>query len=195
MAHMLLSIVRPPKNRPKTIALSKRKIMKRIIQLVVLTLALAGGAFAQLEPIDPTLDTIRFSGSQTSDGRFVTELSQTLSNNFVLNGTTPQYSSTLLTISFDYNGPEDQQNGNVVVGGTWNMAVYSKGNYVGSIFGNVVSGNITWSENSRNTSAYLEATGGTGQFEGFTSHADVFYEGDTNIDNGDTNAAVFNLNM
>lgn len=169
--------------------------MKRSIQLIVLTLALACGAFAQVEPIEPTLDTIRFSGSQTSDGKYVRELVQTLSNNFVLTGSTPEYSSTLLTISFDYNGPEDQQNGNVVIGGTWNMAVYSRGNYVGSIFGNVVSGNIVWSESSKNTSAFLEATGGTGNFEGFTSHSDVFYEGDTDLDNTETNASIFNLNF
>jgi hypothetical protein len=170
--------------------------MKRLIQLVVLTLALAGGAFAQFdEPIDPTLDTIRFSGNQTSEGRYVTALVQTLSNNFVLNGSTSQYSSTLLTISFDYSGPEDQQNGNVVVGGTWNMALYSKGDYVGSIFGNVVSGNIVWSGNSKNTTAILEATGGTGNFEGFKSRPDVSYEGNTDVDTSETRAGIYNLSM
>lgn len=169
--------------------------MKRLIQLVVLTLALAGGAFAQYDPIEPTLDTItiRFSGSQTSEGKYVRELVQTVNNDFVLNGSTLEYSSTLLTISFDYNGPEDQQNGNVVVGGTWNMAVYSKGDYVGSIFGNVLSGNIVWSETSRNTSAYLQATGGTGDFAGIRVQNDVSYNGNTDLGTGDTNAFIEHL--
>jgi len=171
--------------------------MKKIIQLVALTLTLAGAAFAQLLPVDtiPT-EVISYTGNQTGDGKFISELNQTTANSFVLNGYNSSYSSLLLTVSFDYAGEPNFESGNHVVGGTWNMGVYSNGTYIGSIFGEVLNGQVMWSVNrgrsaksfssggSKTTEAYLRVNGGTGDFEGFTARYDPYIKVETDMDTG-----------
>jgi hypothetical protein len=171
--------------------------MKNIIQLVVLTLILAGAAFAQIEePIEPITQGITFSGSETTGSRFNTKMDVPAGNTFALNGYNHQYSSILLTLSLDFDGPEDQANGNAIVGGTWNMAVYSKGGYVGSIFGDVTGGTVTWSgSGKKNTSAAFTVNGGTGDFDGYSNRIFPFYESETDLTNGNTDGFVTDLDF
>jgi hypothetical protein len=177
--------------------------MKKIVQLVALTLTLAGAVIAQFEPIDTNLpDIITYTGNQTSDGKFVAGMNQTMANSFVMNGYNRTYSSLLLTVSFDYSGEADFENGNSIVGGTWNMAVYANGSYVGSIFGDVVNGQISWSvlqgrgakaltvEGAKTTEAYLKVNGGTGEFEGFTARYDAYLRSETNLTTGETDSTL-----
>jgi len=180
--------------------------MKSVIQLVILILALAGGAFAQFEPGEPTSSEIySFSGVQSSPGKYVLPLQQVTGNSFVLNGSSRSYSSLLLTISFDYAGEADPVNGNNIVGGSWNLSVYANGDYVGSVFGEVREGRISWYGPSggkqrffgatRGTSAVLAVTGGTGNFEGQPLREDIYYKSSTNLDNEATETTVEHLNL
>ena len=177
--------------------------MKKIIQLIALTLTLAGAAFAQLQQIDTNpSEVITYTGNQTSDGKFVAGLNQTMANSFVMNGYNRSYSSLLLTVSFDYAGEPDFESGNQVVGGTWNMGIYSNGTYVGSIFGDVLSGQVVWSvDQGRNakffssggskvTEGYLKVNGGTGDFEGFTARYDAYIKAETNLETGVTETTL-----
>lgn len=177
--------------------------MKKIIQLVVLTLTLAGAAFAQFEPAEPIKDMISVSGNETSGGRFMSQINQVMGNSFVLNGYSREYSSMLLTISVDYDGPADYASGNTIVSGSWNLAIYSDGNYLGSIYGEVTNGFIKWSgvvaarnrslegtAEAKNTTANLKVIGGTGDFERYVSQGDVVYDGDTELSTGDTKSIL-----
>jgi hypothetical protein len=165
--------------------------MKNIIKILVLTLTLAGAAFAQFETIEPVdVEAISFSGNQTNEGRFVDPLNQVMGNSFVLNGYNRSYTSLLLTVSFDSDGPADYQNGNVIVGGSWNLAVYSNGTYLGSIYGEVTKGTLkymqTASGQSKNTSATLRVDGGTGDFERIEMRTEGRIDADTNLETGET---------
>jgi hypothetical protein len=107
-----------------------------------------------------------------------------------------------MTISFDYDGTADFDNGNVVSGGKWNMAVYSDGVYVGSIYGEVSNGFVSWSVSqgrsaksftvggTRTTTAYLTIDGGTGEFEGVTARYDAHIRVDTDLSTGVTDTVV-----
>lgn len=179
--------------------------MKNIIQLVVFTLALSISAFAQFEPIEPVpTRAISFVGDQSVAGTFVETSQKVEGNSFVLDGFTKEYKSTLLTIAFDYNGMPDYNGGNEVAGGSWNLAVYSKGgDYKGSLYGTVTGGTITWSVfqgrgknaiggSSRNTKAQLKVLGGTGEFFNVVS-TEAHFQGDTDLQTNATVATVEGL--
>lgn len=183
--------------------------MKNIIKLVVLTLALSVGVFAQFEPNEPAeAKSIRFLGDQSVAGEFVDATQKVEGNSFVLNGTSKEYKSILLTVAFDYNGLPDYNTGNELTGGLWNLAVYTKGgDYKGSIYGTVTAGSISWSVfedfgkrarasfgsgSTRNTRATLTITGGTGDFYD-VRNSDVRFEADSDISTGSTTALMNDL--
>jgi hypothetical protein len=180
--------------------------MKNIIQLVVLTLALTVGVFAQFEPtepIDPTV--ISFVGDQSVAGTFVDATQKVEGNSFVMNGCTKVYASTLLTIAFDYYGTPEYSAGNEITGGLWNLGVYSKGGeYKGSIYGVVTNGNIAWSVfegrrgrravvgSTRTTKAFLKVVGGTGDFYNIVS-SEVTFNGETDLQTNATTGTLEGL--
>lgn len=176
--------------------------MKNIIKIVALTLVLAGGVFAQIMPIDTTEEQfVAFVGNQTSDGKFVEAIDQTMGNSFVLNGYNREHSSLLLTIGVDHNSQADFDLGNYVVGGSWNLAVYTNGTYVGSVFGDVLDGRIKYLSGggkahvvaSKNTSATLRVNGGTGIYEGISSSSFARFDSDVDLANGETRASIAGL--
>jgi hypothetical protein len=179
--------------------------MKNILQLIVLTLVLAAGVFAQLEQAEPMV-FLNLNGSETSPGKFNEPMGQTTDNSFILDGTSGEYSSTLLTISFNYGGAADHENGNAIVGGTWSLALYTvEGGYRGSIFGDVQHGQITWavgqestkpfgSAGSRNTAAWLVVTGTTGDFDPRPiAGNEVYFEATTDTSDAATIAVLKGL--
>lgn len=175
--------------------------MKNIIKIVALTLVLAGGVFAQIMPIDTTEEQfVAFSGNQTSDGKFVEAIDQTMGNSFVFNGYNRDHSSLLMTIGLDHNSQADFENGNVIVGGSWNLAVYTNGTYVGSIFGDVLDGRIKYlsggkgrSVASKTAHATLRVNGGTGAYEGFSNSSFVRFDADIDLATGETRSTIVDL--
>ena len=181
--------------------------MKNIIQLVVLTLALSVGVFAQFEPNEPVQpQVVSFVGDQGIAGDFVDMTQKVEGNSFIFNGSTKEYRSVLVTVAFDYYGMPDYNTGNEVSGGLWNVAVYTKkGDYKGSIFGTVVGGSINWSifqdrraaraasgGSSRTTKATLTIVGGTGEYYDIT-RSDVLINIETDLTTGASTATMDNI--
>lgn len=170
--------------------IERKNLMTKILQLIVLTLVLAGAAFAQFLPAGTGRGAFSFSGSETTGDSFGMAAGS-FGNTFALNGANDDYSSVLLTTAFTFDGPEDPVNGNSIVGGTWNAAIYRKGVYIGSIYGDVTTGNVMWtSSENKNIYAEFSVTGGNGDFAGFSSDSLPVYEGDTDVNNGDTRAVL-----
>jgi hypothetical protein len=152
--------------------------MKNTIQLIILTLVLSIGAFAQIDTVDggTSFDSIVLSGDETRTGTFDEAAKRTIGNSVVMNGSNRSYSAILFTFAFDYDGIPDFAIGNPINQGSWNIAIYTAdGGYRGSIFGSVKSGSISWSVPARGKGfaadgekfmdAYLEITGSTGDFK------------------------------
>lgn len=145
--------------------------MKVLVSIIILMTALVGGAISQVDPY-PGPGPLSLAGKQTSAGIFSEQLNETRGNTFVLDGSNRPYSSTLLTVTFEYIGIAEYESGNEISGGTWNLAIYMDGQYIGSVFGKITKGFIRWSpiDGTRYTEATLFVSGGTGAFENVSEH-------------------------
>jgi len=136
--------------------------MKKVVQVLVLAMMLAAGAYAQVTTSGSDY-SMKMSGEQSSEGVFFDPLGLTMGNSFVLSGRSNNYSSTVLSVEFNYEQSGDPSC-NSISGGSWNLALYTaEGGYRGSIYGKVVEGEITWDPESgkRDTTALLLVTGST----------------------------------
>lgn len=179
--------------------------MKKIIQLIALaTFVLAGSAFAQIVPTEPNpAGTFSFDGKQTDAGHFVWELRQVMDNSFVMTGYSKQDIMVLMTVSFNFDGPADYDFGNKIVGGSWNVAIFSnKGAYAGSIFGDVIDGKANWifapkrlesAEGTRTTDVKLRVKGGTDEFENIREGSDAHFTAETALVSGETKGLLEDL--
>ena len=135
--------------------------MKRIVYIIALVFALAGGAFAQ---------SYDMTGVEVTKGTFDSEDSKVWGNTFTLHGNSGELSYNF-TISMDYIS-EKPTPFNEVAGGHWTLAVFKNGEYVGTLYGEVLGGTITWNFDrrgnpiSRNTSVKVKIHGRTNWFEG-----------------------------
>lgn len=177
--------------------------MKNITQIFLMILVLTVCTFAQLTvdvPPNPASNgpEMTLSGQESNRGQFAKGPNMTIGNSFVLNGSTDTYSSTVMTVAFDYNGEPALVGMNVIVGGTWNMAFYTdEGGYRGSIFGTVNEGRVDWPEEGadmKSTFAQLIVTGGSGDFEGTASEGTgVHFEAHTRLRDSTTDSVITGL--
>jgi hypothetical protein len=161
--------------------------MKNLLHLIILTGILTVVAGAQSRVIvRPQIDGIKkdvvaarsasltdfnLMGVQNDPGTCHKELEKCLGNTFVLSGESDN-NSAAMTVTVNYTGFPSMFYGNKVDGGTWSMAVTRDGSYYGTIFGDVVGGQIKWtpdpvSDNilSRKTTASLRILGGLDGYE------------------------------
>jgi hypothetical protein len=190
--------------------------MKKIVYLLVLTLLLAGGVFAQktsrtviaetvpvevpVYPADP-LDR-KFKGNESAAPTFDVLNNMYWGNAFAL-VTDDKSNSTVLSVSFDYTPNMEQPGDNQVTGGSWTLTVYQNGDYVGTIYGNVSDGVIvettdetTGSVSMKSVKAHFIVTGGMGLYENID--VDQAPQGDYSsltdyFDGGKTNAVLTNI--
>jgi hypothetical protein len=167
--------------------------MKNLLHILTLTSLLTVGTFAQSRAaynldtkiksenpvvvanrpaVSSAVGDLHVSGKQNSAGIYYNELGRVQGNSFVFSGSS-ESTSVVLTVSLEYSGVPNLFPGNKVSGGNWSMAVYQDGVYVGTMFGSVGFGKITWTYddasetfNSRNTVLELVLEGGIDGYEG-----------------------------
>lgn len=105
---------------------------------------------------------VSLMGIQTAPGTYDDFDKKCWGNTFVLNGS-GEWFSIHMTITMDYSeGIPNFKDGNVISLGTWSMVLFRENNYVGTAYGDVVEGLITWQVDpktgiieKRNTGAIL----------------------------------------
>ncbi|MGB7203003.1 MAG: hypothetical protein WBD16_12185 [Pyrinomonadaceae bacterium] len=162
--------------------------MKVLVQSLLVMTFLAGAAFAQVKELNAEMS---LAGKQTSAGIYDPTVAETQGNTFVLDSSDSSFSSTLLTVSFDFLNDVDYDNGNEISGGEWNLAIYKGGQYRGSIYGKITGGYIRWanSQDLRLTDAYLSILGGTGGFED-TPEGEAYLRAETILSNNQTSVVI-----
>lgn len=148
--------------------------MKRIIYTVAVVLILAGGAMAQkshtaiLVAANPQVDLNAFSfgvsGVETAEGTEDYTNNICWSNTFSVTGRDSE-SLYQFTISIDYTEVEPGQDTDII-GGNWSLAVFRDNRHVGTLYGEISNGTITWDKDdfgtiTRKTNAKIRITGGT----------------------------------
>ena len=138
---------------------------KTIVISILTVLMLTGAAMAQNTTAFG--ETFVFDGFETSKGTPDKESYVQYGNTFVLKSM-DEFGSRYLTVSINhYTGK-----GTVVKGGAWSLAVLDEKGYAGTIYGDVVSGEIldltddTGKVIVKQTLINLIVTGGTGNFAG-----------------------------
>jgi hypothetical protein len=128
--------------------------------MLIMTVGLAAGA-AQAQ-----IAAIYYNGTQSAEGTTDPVSGFIYGNSFVLSST-GEWDSRYLNISINYR---NMFQGIGITGGAWSLAVFSDGSYLGTIYGEVVSGDVQFVENgsgklvSKQTRMTLQSTGGTGIF-------------------------------
>ncbi len=153
--------------------------MKQLIYTIALMLVLVGSAAAQRG--NNSTDPVLWQGtSQTFAGLSGIEVSPGTVD--IVDDTRWGHTFTMgsdegnLTVSLNYSSYQpNRDGGNIIVGGTWTMAVYKNGVYKGMLFGDVVGGLMEWkiSKSSVITTgavkAQLRTKGGTDDFKQITN--------------------------
>lgn len=144
---------------------------------------------------------ITLMGVQTAPGSYDDFDKKCWGNTFVLNGS-GEWFSIHMTITMDYaEGLPNFKEGNVISLGTWSMVLFRENTYVGTAYGDVVEGLITWQTDpktgaieKRNTGATLRMLGsvdGMEKFENF--YTPMAFSADTLL-TGKTAVTVATLN-
>lgn len=144
--------------------------MNKQISRTILILILAVGAnvgLAQNKLGDDFSAATVYTGRETSVGTLDPVSGFSYGNTFVLSST-GEYDSRHLTVSIN---SQEMFQGVGVTGGAWSVTVISDGVYLGTIYGEVMSGdieNITDKEDKiigKRTRLILRATGGTANLD------------------------------
>lgn len=132
--------------------------MKNFLYLIVLAALLAAGAVAQskavkrpsfpqqrtsesVDPGDVNPAVIDMKGLQTFPGTWDEPNNIFRNNTFAVVGSKKQVSVNL-SISLDHSEFASPENVSQVINGIWSAAVYSDGEYLGTLYGNVLDGTI-----------------------------------------------------
>jgi hypothetical protein len=136
--------------------------MKKILPAALLALMLTGGAFSQTRTF---FTDLKLSGIQSENcvaGNTVCH-----PNIFVLRGSRETF-TVELTMAVDSTRADEKQGGNNAAAGKWSMIVFKAGKYIGTLFGDTVSGRVRWTKDlltgirtGRATTAGLRILGGT----------------------------------
>lgn len=137
-----------------------------------------GGPIPAVEPLNGTY-TMKVSANELSPGDSKFEIQETVG--WTSYGKTDGDLSGFMFISMNYTlpklAPKDPLNlkddrpepipqTSQVTGGSWSKLIFKNDQYVGSVYGRIVSGEIIWSQTDLNASMRLElvADDGTGLF-------------------------------
>ncbi len=144
------------------------KQMTKIAMMMVLAIGLmASAATAQNKDGGGVSAAVVYTGLETSAGTLDPISGFSYGNTFVLSST-GEYDSRHLTVSIN---SQEMFQGVGVTGGAWSLTVFRDGVYLGTIYGEVMSGdieNITDKEDKvigKRTRIILRATGGTGNLD------------------------------
>ena len=91
-------------------------------------------------------------------------------NTVVLNSIS-EWNTSSLTVSVDYSTNQFVPDNFIVTGGSWSLAIFQNGNYLGTVYGKVSSGTVRLATNAQGasiqlTEVNLQPTGGLAEYEG-----------------------------
>ena len=144
------------------------KQMTKMMAMLVLAIGLtAGAATAQIKGGGSFAPVGIYTGTETTEGIF-DQLSAThYGNTFVMNSF-GEWESYHLTVALNYSSNQFFPTNFIVTGGTWSLVVIRDNQYAGTLYGEVQSGNLSFTEfgenNSKNVQVNLRSTGGSGLF-------------------------------
>lgn len=111
---------------------------------------------------------IHYDGTQSAIGTTDPVSGFVYGNTFVL-ASTGEWDSRYLTVSINYR---NMFQGIGITGGAWSLAVFSEGSYLGTVYGDVISGDVLFVNTgngkavTKQTRMSVQSTGGTGIFTG-----------------------------
>jgi hypothetical protein len=178
--------------------------MKTTIFIFLLTAAMAVTAMAQLSDEIPTglnNSEIELMGMQTNGGTVNgSQPNMVEGNTFILSGADDQQDYAL-SVSLDYVQNEEQPTQFTVAGGSWTLSVFRDGSLVGTIYGDVTSGDISDAVNEeaqpvqRTVKAQIRILGGTNNYKGVQAEdeSSASLVSVTDVDGAQTKATAYDI--
>jgi hypothetical protein len=145
-----------------------------VLMFVTMAAAQVRDPRASLVPPDggaPIDYKFALAGVELATGTFDKIDDKRWGNVYVLEGSSGK-TQAQLTVTLDYiSGLPDPLNGNHVTDGSWTLAVYRNGEYLGNLYGQVAGGELHWKMARDGSIGFGDfdlkffVTGGTGKFE------------------------------
>lgn len=173
------------------------KQMTKIAMMMVLAIGLMASAATAQNKGDGFAPVGIYTGVETAQGTCETITGMCYGNTSVLNSF-GEWESYHLTVSLNYIDIQNHNGSGLgVTGGTWSLVVVRDNQYAGTLYGEVLSGNIllTLDGNeeiiSKQTQIILQAKGGLGRFAGKESeNISGVYNTITDLRSNETNGSV-----